>query len=32
MMQESYFDELIQDFQAFCKSKSQNSFGEEEAK
>ena len=32
MMQESYFDELIQDFQAFCKSKSQNSFGEDEAK
>ena len=32
MMQESYFDELIQDFQAFCKSKSQNSFDEEEAK
>ena len=28
----SNFDELIQDFQAFCKSKSQNSFGEDEAK
>ena len=32
MMQGSYFDELIQDFEAFCKNQNQNSSGDEEEK
>ena len=32
MMQESYFDELIRDFEAFCKIQSQSTSGDEEEK